>query len=923
MTTHDPIFEAIQLASVRRPELQAALKARNLSWEAACHVTATSSLTEALWASGDLAVSIAVLLDLLVVGSRVEQGAGSLSEFPAAVEFQNREGYRKRASDWSGAVEGVKVRRAMEIDDALRRFARTRTSDANEARLLVRERREFQRAVQTLVAAGLSPASSEFQPRTPIALTARDAWCAIEGHCPDLAQVREDLWQNQGTPELVSRCRAVLARVFGPRARWTIVHHGFYFYTPPHWALFQFLRQSGLAHQLFIVHDDGASPMFEIWRRFFSSRWMMPEPKRAAAQSVRQPTPQATALRAAWRGEQISVAQFGQQLQIVEYRSPAEFVRSTLHSAAAAPDEGKPMPRLFAAQQSEVERYCERLGPLAEGGRTVLAQLPVGAFLLRLHECIQGAEDGTVRLVLTADAVRDIATSGFLALPAGTPSIESMRAALSRAMPFFRDCKFASEWDERAASLERTVVDVVGRLGARDLSHTDAQRLATAAGNPMRLAPWADISESEAKAIRLAIQAITRALGELARSERIHFKQHAEFVARHVRQGVASLPPEERDRVDSKLRGFSIGLSGDVDVTGLIDVVRLLLGRDADHTAEDGVGSDDSAQQGAIRPLRALDALGLSASKTPIHLANLADGAFPSAVPAVGWPFRREDIADPLHIGRGLLETRSEHSALGDLYLLWLALDGVESGVSVTVSWISDIAGDPRSPSSVLSMLRRPTERSLDAVAEKIGGLEVSNPPSSGDAAERLHAPKVPASRATKGELDAALKCIPPSVAAMTLACPRWLATHWMFGPTVAHSADFQHSRLHGNLLGALQKSHGMTEPRARECVDGLWRFLTQGERASSRECSVVKSANGAKSEWLLTLDGSKYRSDPIAQAYKSAAGYDPAVSLPVLQVVGDGFLPPPAKEKRGNVCKFCPAHSRCLQWRRSIDETD
>ena len=922
MSHPKPIFEAIQLESVRRSDLQEALRARGLAWEDASHVTATSSLAGAFWRAEDLAVSIAVLIDLIIVGGRAGDGPGSLEKFPAANDFRNLPAYQEKLELWSNAVDGARMRRSMKIDDELRQFARKRTVDKAEATLLVRERREFQRAMQTLVAAGLSPDSEEFNPLTALAKTARDAWRTIETAFNEVGHVRQDLWENHNEPEVIARCHATLGRAFGPRERWTIIHHGFYFYTPPQWALFRMLREGGLVNQYFIVHDDGALPMFEIWRRFFSSRWMMPEPKRPVGAAVHSVTPQASAFRAAWRGERIEAARLENALKIIEYRSPAEFVRSTLHDGIVQTGAGKHPPRLFAAQQEAIARYCDRLGPLAEGGRSVLAQLPVGAFLLQLHECIQGSDSGAVQLVLTADAVRDIATSGFLTLSKGMSSIASLRAALARAMPFFRDCRFASEWDERATSLERTVVDTVSRLGGREISDSDVKRLKTAIDNPMRLAPWADLSKSEVEAIRLSIHAITHLLKELAKTERIRFKEHADFITSHIKRGVEALSQEEQKRIASQLDGFSIGLTGDIDVTGLVDVVKILLGRSTDP--DDGDSSTNrQAHQGAIQPLRALDSLGFVASSRPIHLGNLADGAFPSAVPAIGWPFRREDIADPFHIGRGLLETRSEHAALGDLYLIWLALDGVEPNVPVTLSWISEIAGDPRNLSAVLGMLRKPTERSLDAVAEKIGGLEIASPLSAGGAPERFRSPIVPPSIATHQELVAALAKVPKAVAAMALACPRWLANNWLFGPTAAHSADFQHFRLYGNLLGALQKGHGIDQPIAKEWVDGLWRFLSSGERASSIARSVVKANNGARSQWILTLEGRKDGRSPIALAYQSAAGYTSPIALKVLGDTAAGFQPPPTNGKRGDICKFCPAQSRCLAFRTPRDEND
>jgi hypothetical protein len=915
-----PIFEAIRLPSVRRPELKEALRARLIQWEAACHVTATSSLAEALWLSGDIAIPMAALLDLVVVSGRGPGPGGSIKDYPSALDFPDLDHYRQSIRQWASVVDGVKVRRTMQFDDALRQFARLRVADALNARLLVRERRQLHRAVQVLVGAGLSPDSEEFQPTTPIAITARDAWREVERTCPEIGHIRQDLWFSESLSSVSARTRLALAQVFGSRRRWTVIHHGFYFYTPAQWAFFRMLRETGLADQFFIVHDDGALPIFETWRRFFSARWSMPEPLQEASGVQRDWTTQAKALQAAWRGEYVSASEVLERLEIVEYRSPAEFVRLTLKSAVEKDGEGTAKPRLYAAQNSEVERYCDRLGPLAEGGRTVLSQLPVGAFLLRLHECIRETDDGRVRLSLSPDAVRDIAASGFLHLPVGIPAI---RSVLSRAMPFFRDCSRPDEWLKRASSLRDSVLGPVRELGPRDPSVADVERLKRAVGNPTRLAPWADLSEVEVQAVHDVVSEISRLLKELASEERVSFRRHAEFLARHIREGMTVLPAAERQIVESKLQGFSIGLSGDIDVTGLLDVVAILLGRGADQGTDAAENRAEPSQLGWIRPLRSLDALGFSPSKSPIHVANLADGVFPSAVPAVGWPFCREDIADPFHIGRGLLETRAELASSGDLYLLWLALDGVEPDVRVSLSWISEIAGDPRSGSSVLGMFRRPAERGLDAVATRIGGLEVLRPRALGSASHRFSLPVTQHLIAPKGRLEVANNRIPREVRAMAHACPRWLALHWLFGTTGAHVAEFQLSRLYGNMSGVLQKRHNVDRSRAASIADELWQFLSSGEREGSRARLVVGPGQGASPEWIFTLEGGKNRSDPVALAYRSAAGFVDPPSHQQLMQGGVGFLPRPTSDKRGEVCKFCPAQSRCLESRRSIDEVD
>jgi hypothetical protein len=74
-----------------------------------------------------------------------------------------------------------------------------------------------------------------------------------------------------------------------------------------------------------------------------------------------------------------------------------------------------------------------------------------------------------------------------------------------------------------------------------------------------------------------------------------------------------------------------------MDVEGLIEVVRMLLGREADF---DSAGDAVEAET-AVSELRGLDALGLHRANGDIHVANLADGAFPSKVSIIGWHLNR------------------------------------------------------------------------------------------------------------------------------------------------------------------------------------------------------------------------------------------------------------------------------------------
>ncbi|MDO5535826.1 MAG: hypothetical protein Q4F65_14400, partial [Propionibacteriaceae bacterium] len=161
---------------------------------------------------------------------------------------------------------------------------------------------------------------------------------------------------------------AALGRANGRRL---IVHHGFYFFTPPQWALFQRLRALPDVDQLFVVHDDGKNPAFETWRRFFDPAWGMPVPKpRTQGATVSR---YASAFRAALMGERVDPADLA-GLKVLECRNPAQLVRAWAIEEERSLSQASPRVRRFAADAETVERYAARLGRGPEAAGNLLTR---------------------------------------------------------------------------------------------------------------------------------------------------------------------------------------------------------------------------------------------------------------------------------------------------------------------------------------------------------------------------------------------------------------------------------------------------------------------------------------------------------------------------------------------------------------------
>lgn len=705
-----------------------------------------------------------------------------------------------------------------------------------------------------------------------------------------------------------TRLLAALDRVFGPSAGpRTLVHHGFYFFTPPQWALFRLLRGTPDIDQVFVVHDDAHNPAFKTWREFFNTNWAMPEVEYLTRPS--SVTPMADAFRSALIADAVDPEPLAEHLRVLRFRSPASFVRAVVE---AEPRLGLAGVKPYAADEGTIDRYLRRLGREVAATSVDLAHLPVGAFLVALHDCIRPSGDGSVDVVLTGESVLDIATSGFLDLRRSDVDYIRAAAALRRALPFFQGCTLGRQWVDRATALLRLQVSEVAPLGPRDQTLTDRQRIGVAAGNTLRLAPWADLTVQEARDVLDIVSTTVSTVEEIAGRERVELRRHLEFVASKLRRGMENLPRAQREEIESKIQGFSVGLDEEIDVEGLVDVVKLLMGRRADFS----ITEDDDDEHQGVHKLRNLDEFGFRRSSMGLHVANLAEAVFPSSASSIGWPFEMRDLKSAVNqahvISLEVMQARRDYAPLGDLYLLWLALDGVDPDSTVTLSWIAEAQGQLANPSSVLLMMTEP-DHSSSAIRNRTGGLPIRTVQFTSTVDAQAVAAAHEPTAASFDEVDRAIATIDIAASASAVACPRRFALQWVLGESASFQPTHLQTMLFGNIAGAMAKSRRMSVERALDVCNDLWRFLPTGERISSYNKRVIKAGQASASAlWVLTLAGGPKSPPALDRAYQAAKHR----TRPDAQEVcpdTTGFLPPPVDDPR--VCTMCPVKPACLEW--------
>lgn len=923
----DNSFIAIKTPSVRQAVLRKVLSQHGCSWESACHVTPAGKLRKCIERSGAAAVPIGVLLDLIVFPG-INGPLGVKVSPPRTTPFVP---FDSHLDVFRARVRGKRLATSMELTAQLLKTIRNQDSDI--AQSLWHGRHDFLASVYSMIASGFGPDDIDAE-AGPMVDTARTAWKDLETAVPAIAAVRTDMWldskvfreqKSEHALSLFARIQDALNAAFGVRnGVRTIVYHGFYFYSPVQWALFQLLRGVPGIRQIFIVHDDGTCPAFESWRHVYESNREMPRPIPVSVHHTC--TPMAEALRAGLLAHQIDGAALKGRLDIGWFADLPTFTSYIQQKI----EEKRP---LYSADQENLSRHLDRLRPFTNAIEVDLGSLPVGMYILRMHDCIRSDGTGPHRIVLSPEIVTDIAASGCFIIDSDFGNAEAHVSALRRALPFFGGCEAAQDWVKRADHLVGLIATDVARLGARTEGVSDAQRIQTAVKNPYLRVPWCDLTVKEAKIICRFFHCLTNELETLFDREQIQLESHFDDIRNKLASALKSLPFEESARIQETLDGASHGLAKCAPVQAVIDVVHMLLGRAA-ALQEFGGDPGVSEERSSVLRLRDLDALGFEAEPNGLHLANLADGAFPTPVGEVAWPFSRGSIIGGPKMSRDHLDLRRRTAMLGDLYLLWLALDGCADQASIKLSWIKDIDREPKNQSALLTLLTE-IEMSDDwsAAREAIGGVQVAEFPSAVQDVPakdlRLIGCIAQAEQlATEFVQRSASPALDHRAAASALLCPRRMAIQWVLGPSSAYAQEWLQLMAHGNVYGALSRFdhyYSSNDVSLRACKD-LWRQFAPAALASTRMYSVIKFAGeqGASKWWLLTMNSSEAAG--FRQAYDRAkidtksiriAEVAPSSSSHQCIPSGQADVPLPAsgqtKDQRVEICKYCPVNERCI----------
>jgi hypothetical protein len=316
-----------------------------------------------------------------------------------------------------------------------------------------------------------------------------------------------------------------------------------------------------------------------------------------------------------------------------------------------------------------------------------------------------------------------------------------------------------------------------------------------------------------------------------------------------------------------------------------------------------------------------LDRLGFKQTVIETHICNLSEGSFPSQQNSAPWPFTMESFDVSLaakyrKITVEIYRMRNITSTLEDLYLFWLALEGVSDEAKLRLSWITRVGSEDKLPSNFIRICSKIPKVNSET-ADYLGGLNIAN--------SRAEASNFTNFRdRVQLSVDAQEDVFVRGVsrfgivpASSNLMCSRRFAVQWALSDSASFEPDHTQEILYGNLFTPSYYDLGgnripLAYDHATRLQKDLGVFLPEAVKASSDEKRVVKTG-GAKPVWIHSLGGSQTGNDKASLAYKAVIGG--VISFVNQEHHGSRFALPPveATKEQQSVCNVCPVSKTCV----------
>jgi hypothetical protein len=898
-------ISAYQMSSVNAKAVSVLTDGLKVNVDSSLHITATASLEGIQRQFGLNALSIATFLDLAIFSSEAVSEPISLSLFPQAKLSHIEYGEQKKG--WRNHVKHMKMSQPVLDGVTVRELAVQTDMDDSARRLFLRSSKTVLKSLSWACSAGFSP--EDFRPNDDFEKSLKEIWTKAESKI-FAAKVRELLWSEDASTKL--NLKGILSHLTGSKSQsFDVFLHGFYFYTPIQWKLFHVLNAIPGVNVHAIVHDDGEGESYRIWREFFTERFGFRFPGKVRGTENRQ-SPALIFLNDVLGNRRPDFVPAG--VDIIECNSPAEFARDYFQLFDEVKSQTDVSTALFAADEKSISKYLHRIGKDQTSVDTNLLQMPVGAFLVALHNCLVRNSRGELALRLSINEMATMLSSGFVPALAADSAGAELSEKISEVIQFYQGCEDPIDWKSRSSNHERLILSELAAFPQGIDRHPVLQRNMEVVENPLLLLPWANLSHHQVSLLREGIHEVVdlaEKILESASLEGTTIHRHISNLVRELAYGLQNLSENDRALIEQKFNVTGLDNEMAMDVDALVEIVDLILQRKTEF-AIDELGEDGDDDESMALPLRALDVCGFDKTPRPIVIANLSDQAFPQQPANWPWPFTQDNLSHASNLDSTvstaeIIKTRARTASMADVYLLSLAFGVANNEHRVRLSWISDVAGIKQELSPIIRLLAAPSQNTPTPLRDCLIGVPISQSLSAAEieSAHVVIADELAAVTEfeTQSKLDG-FGLVPSSSIHL---CERRFALQWAFGQP-QFVAEHMQANLHGHLYGWLQVVRRVGAQNALRTVEDFWRHLSSVLRAGSRAMNFIRW-KGARPNWIFFGKGNKSGDSSFDRAYQHALG----IRKPFENVWSNTnfqFLPQGSAET--DACQLCPINKTC-----------
>ena len=478
----------------------------------------------------------------------------------------------------------------------------------------------------------------------------------------------------------------ILKRLFGEKKPDKVIIHGFYYFTPLQYRLFTMLEKQGIDLIFLFSFDERYAFANEVWEQTYSEEKGFPPQNEWNMVKDDELEPYGEI----FEGNKVEIEN---KLNIKKYDSIVEFADDISRIKRSGYS-------IYSANHKTANAILKDFYPEEYGERKLLSY-PIGRFVDSLNNMW---DEDLQTIILDEDNLIECFSSGWLMI--NKVSGKQYMQDLMYVLPFFGGCKTVAEWEQRIEQIESIQRGIIKEFNDELDSDPAVSRWQQVMGNPLgQFSPFS-VEDQKMDTILALIKQLLKMGRDLFgdnkpvrvkdHMNKLDYILHSYEVSGDLYDEELKLVEEIFEKLDDPVNASAKGYPS--DIASALSVY--LTGRFDE-------GEIQSNKVGLVMPLYQIDAAVIK-NNSKVHVCFCDIENMPGKKKHYVWPVTQTVIENVYNNKSGeekeyieIMMHVMEDSAATNRYFMYSALKNRD----VEVSYVSNVRGDPMTPSPYIVML--------------------------------------------------------------------------------------------------------------------------------------------------------------------------------------------------------------------------